>query len=67
MPNPPYRQEPLIEASLKTAAANLAILRTQAAFCSLPLTANETSAALRIAIQFERIVHQRAMPQGRRD
>jgi len=65
MHSPPYRHEPLIEATLKTAAANLAILRTQAAFTRLPLSTNEASAAIRIAVLFDRIVHQRAMPHGR--
>ena len=52
----PYRHEPLITASLITAAANLAILRTHAASGIRKLVPNEYTAAIRVAIQPERLV-----------
>jgi hypothetical protein len=58
-----HRHEPHIPANFKTAAANLLILRIQAAAQGRPLTSYQSTAAFRIAMEFERIVHQHA---GRR-
>jgi hypothetical protein len=56
----PYRHEPLTPATLMTAVANLAILRTQAASNRRDLKPNQSMAAIRVAVQFERIVRQHA-------
>lgn len=52
----PYRHEPLIPASLKSATANLAILRTQALVEERSLTPGQSMAALIAAGELERIV-----------
>jgi hypothetical protein len=51
-----YRREPLIPATRMTAATNLAILRTQAASRKRPLTAEQAAAAVRMAMQLERVL-----------
>ena len=51
-----YRHEPFIPATLKTAAANLVILRSQIKAEGLPFTSYHSTAAFRMAIEFERIV-----------
>jgi hypothetical protein len=55
-----YRHEPLIAATRMTAAANLAILRTQASSKRRELTPSQATAAMLIAVQFERIVRDHA-------
>ena len=54
----PYRHEPLIPATVKSATANLAILRTQALVEERPLTSRQSTAALIAAGELERIVQQ---------
>ena len=51
-----YRREPLIPATRLTAATNLAILRTQAAAKRSELTPDQATAAIRMAMQLERVV-----------
>jgi hypothetical protein len=55
-----YRHEPLIPATPKTAALNLAILRTQAASRGRDFAPNQSAAAVRIAVQFDRVVREHA-------
>ncbi|HEY1505786.1 MAG TPA: hypothetical protein VGF92_15890 [Stellaceae bacterium] len=55
-----YRHEPLIPATPKTAALNLAILRTQAASKGRDFTPDQSAAAVRIAVQFDRVVREHA-------
>jgi hypothetical protein len=55
-----YHREPLIAATRMTAAANLAMLRTQAASRKLALTPTQATAAIRIAFQLEKVVYEHA-------
>jgi hypothetical protein len=52
----PMRQEQLIAANRGTAEFNLAILRTEAAHEGQPLTASDSSAAIRIALKLSLLV-----------
>jgi hypothetical protein len=57
-----YRHEPLVPATLNSAATNLAILRTQqSAKKGRQLTYDQSTAAIQIAIQFERIAYRHAL------
>ena len=56
----PYRHEPLIPATIRTAVANVAILRTQANSKGWRFTPDQSNVAIRIAVQFQEIVAKRA-------
>ena len=51
-----FRRESLIPATRLTAAANLAILRTQAASKGLEVTQSQSTVALLMALELERVV-----------